>query len=670
MPLRERRYTPIRVIERPLPSWLAHLFAWLLLTALTVAHRRLDPTAGTPRTPASLDLVHVLYAMLAAWLTWAFTHVYVALARSRADRNEPSRIGPFTRWVLLAVLVAAVSTLVLQVDVARRSALLARSVGGPRTAWVVGIAFGIGAACVGKVHAQAALARRGKLFAAAGLVAGLVVAVASLSLSPTVYPGMRVAAHAAVATGLAWGLARLVEPRSSGDPTATVWRGRLPFWRSSRLSMAPHVAGAVALALTLTGGAIYETSALRWSLAREPGCAIAPLVLRARTRILPPPAASTRSSFPSGPPIAPTSPPLVVDRRPVVVFVTVDALRADVVQSRRHDAVLPSLARLRDTSVSFSNARTVAPSTLNTIDALFSGLLVSDLGHADESDLLDPSAYHGSVRVGDLLAAGGVDTTIVQSAGWLDPTLGFFGTTQHVTRPPIDRRAGIAHADDVATALIEALDRDPQGAQLVYTHFLDAHEPYDLAGDEGTPFERYLRELALIDAAIGRILEALDRPAWASRAVLIVSADHGESFGEHGAHSHATVVYEDAIRVPLFVRAPDLAPSVVAQPVTLLDVAPTLLDLFGLETPGGMRGLTLVGAARGGELPARLIPIESGIGLQAIVRPDGLKLIADTKASTFEAYDLMADPDELIDLVAAGRITPDARAELDAFFAR
>jgi arylsulfatase A-like enzyme len=118
------------------------------------------------------------------------------------------------------------------------------------------------------------------------------------------------------------------------------------------------------------------------------------------------------------------------------------------------------------------------------------------------------------------------------------------------------------------------------------------------------------------------------------------------------------------------VRAPGLDPSVVAHPVTLLDVAPTLLDLFGLETPGGMRGLTLVGAARGGALPARLIPIESGIGLQAIVRPDGLKLIADTKASTFEAYDLAADPDELVDLVAAGRIPPDARAELDAFFAR
>jgi hypothetical protein len=652
--------------RRALPSWLAHLVAWLLLTALTVGHRRLDPSAGTPRTPPALDVVHVVYATLAAWATWTFTRVHVALVTPRSEQPASAAFG---RWALLAAMHVVASYLLLHGDVARRSALLARSVGGPRGAWGVGIAFVIGAACVGYVHVQAAVARRGKVFAAASLVVGLVLAVASLSLSPTVYPGVRAASHAAIAAGITWGLAWLVEPQGTSAvdvrsrPGASLAR-RLRAW-------GPHAAGGVSLALVLFGGAIYETPALRWSLAREPGCALAPLALRARSLVAGGPSRKAGlTSVPSGPPVAPTMPPLVDDPRPVAVFVTIDALRADVVQSRRHDAQLPTLARLRDTSVSFSNARTVAPSTLNTIDALFTSRLVSDMGRIDESDLLDPSAYEGSVRLGDLLAKGGVDTTIVQSAGWLDPTLGFFGATHHVLRPPIDRRAGIARADDVATAMIAALDQEPSGAQLVYTHFLDAHEPYDLAGQDGTPYERYLRELSLVDAALGRIVEALDRPAWASRAVLIVSADHGESFGEHGAHSHATVVYEDAVRVPLLVRAPRLAPSVVAHPVTLLDVAPTLLDVFGLETPGSMRGLTLIGAARGGALPSRLIPIESGIGLQSIVRPDGIKLIADTKSGTFEAYDLSADPDELVDLVAAGRIAPVAREELDAFFAR
>ena len=102
----------------------------------------------------------------------------------------------------------------------------------------------------------------------------------------------------------------------------------------------------------------------------------------------------------------------------------------------------------------------------------------------------------------------------------------------------------------------------------------------------------------------------------------------------------------------------------------MLDLAPTILDLFGLSTPGAMRGITLVPALRGEPLPARSIPIESGLGVRALVLADGIKISLDPRTNVSEVYDLGADPGELDDLVVAGRAPPSARSALDAFFAR
>lgn len=133
----------------------------------------------------------------------------------------------------------------------------------------------------------------------------------------------------------------------------------------------------------------------------------------------------------------------------------------------------------------------------------------------------------------------------------------------------------------------------------------------------------------------------------AERTALIVSADHGEAFEEHGQRYHATSLYEEVLRVPLLIAVPGIPARTIDTPVTLVDVGPTILDLFGLSTPGTFMGESLVPLLRG-ETPALSRPIvaDAGRRMQAMVFADGVKAIRDLHLDTVEVYDLQRDPEE------------------------
>jgi len=128
---------------------------------------------------------------------------------------------------------------------------------------------------------------------------------------------------------------------------------------------------------------------------------------------------------------------------------------------------------------------------------------------------------------------------------------------------------------------------------------------------------RYAGEIAYFDASFGRLLEALD--ARGRPNVVLLTADHGESFGENGfylSHGHATT--PDQAHVPFVLRAPGLAPERRSEPVHHVDVAPTLLELAGLAPPEDARGVALGPLLRGGRpLPERLLFCDVGTDVSA-----------------------------------------------------
>jgi arylsulfatase A-like enzyme len=165
------------------------------------------------------------------------------------------------------------------------------------------------------------------------------------------------------------------------------------------------------------------------------------------------------------------------------------------------------------------------------------------------------------------------------------------------------------------------------------------------------PFVRYVANLATIDKQLGQIFAAVERLGLEDRTYFIVSSDHGEAFGEHDTFKHNTTLYEELVRVPLMIRGPKIKARAIETPVSVIDLGPTILDLFAQPIPGHMMGESLIGFLRG-KNPELTRPIGAeGRLKKSLLFPDGFKAIVDDREGTAEVFDLRADPDELINLL-------------------
>ena len=204
---------------------------------------------------------------------------------------------------------------------------------------------------------------------------------------------------------------------------------------------------------------------------------------------------------------------------------------------------------------------------------------------------------------------------------------------------------------------------------------------------------RYDQSIAQTDALLGDFLRSLSTTTLAHTAI-IITADHGEAFGAHGTLFHGFSVYRNETRVPLFVYIPSMPSREIDTPVSLLDLAPTILDLEGLPPESAFKGSSLVPLMRGEGRRTVVIQAENGypfflksdavkpgvrppatlqkaIGTsspaQEIISVDdwsgrigSYKLIA-AKSSTstavsFGFYDLNADPEELHDILHSVKV--------------
>jgi arylsulfatase A-like enzyme len=163
----------------------------------------------------------------------------------------------------------------------------------------------------------------------------------------------------------------------------------------------------------------------------------------------------------------------------------------------------------------------------------------------------------------------------------------------------------------------------------------------------------YDGNLAAADHELGRLRAMLEANGLLDRTVVIVSADHGEALGEHGFIGHAPQVYEEAVRIPLLVRFPKAAGLSGLRRsglVDLLDLGPTLLDVFGIGTHEAHEGRSLLPTAAGAPgKPAvfsRTMAERPVLGL----REGRYKFIHSLRDGASELYDLAADPGEQGDL--------------------
>lgn len=200
-----------------------------------------------------------------------------------------------------------------------------------------------------------------------------------------------------------------------------------------------------------------------------------------------------------------------------------------------------------------------------------------------------------------------------------------------------------------------------------YMYRLDEHgQAVTRIGEkiDATDFEEiegaYESEIAFLDRAIDRFFTSLESRGQLENTVVVVTSDHGEAFFEHNLLEHG-LLYDENLRVPLVVVAPGRVPAGVrvAEPVTAIDVVPTVLDLVGIRSDPGLAGRSLVEAMRGGRLapepsyafvPGNGLAIDDGAG-RKLIRRLGL---LNENFSRDELFDRRNDPEERNDLLPSG----------------
>jgi hypothetical protein len=402
--------------------------------------------------------------------------------------------------------------------------------------------------------------------------------------------------------------------------------------------------------IALGGLVVPPPDTVRCELFRQP-CAVAPWALAATVwrapslhapvSLPPSPWAKDRSK---DPPIPFTSPPLM-PRDAVVVLITIDALRADVVNPPTNDERFPTFAALKRDGVVFTHASSAGTQTPLSLSTMLSGLYFSQQRWEDYGTAGDRYPYPAKdtfPRVPELLSAHGVAT--VQEAGFvfLADDFGVMRGFREEHQFGATKSAAPAHI--LIGAMLERLEHADDGPLFLYTHLAEPHAPYRF-GPKGTDYEHYLSAIDEADAQVGRVLAYLERH-FADRWVLLVSADHGEAFGDHQTFEHAKSLYEELVHVPLLARSPRFKARTVDERVGLVDLGPTLLDLFQVPTPATFNGQSLVPILAGGTVTFTRPLLAEGRLRQAFTQQDGFKVIEDPRRKTVEAYDLAADPGE------------------------
>ncbi len=333
---------------------------------------------------------------------------------------------------------------------------------------------------------------------------------------------------------------------------------------------------------------------------------------------------------------------------PVVVLITVEALRADAVNSRAHDAEIPRLAWLRDHGASFERAVSPGSQTSVSLSTMFTGRYFSQLlwrRYGEGSSRFLYPAEDPSVRFPELLSAAGVDTRSYLGLKFLAARFGLARGFSHEHMAVAGRQH--ARAAELMGPLLARIDRIGKGHHFLYTHLMEPHAPYDRGvRQQGTDRARYISEVGEVDRWIQRLFVAMRRRL-GKRGYLIITADHGEAFGEHGTRFHTKTLYDELLRVPLIIWGPGIAARTFDEPVSLVDLGPTILQLFGLEVPPGHMGQSLLPLIEGGVAGLERPVFAEGRLRRALYSRDGLKLIEDTRRKLVEAYDLERDPDEL-----------------------
>ena len=339
--------------------------------------------------------------------------------------------------------------------------------------------------------------------------------------------------------------------------------------------------------------------------------------------------------------------PAADSTRPLhVLLIIVDSLRADMPWMGYDRPIAPWLTAFAQRSVTYTRAYSISSSTARSVGPLLVGRYPSEM---ERNGLFFSRWYPSNEFVSERLSAAGHHTAALLTHTYFTP--GATGMDQGFADYVVIPGKRVAAADEAskpARRTTERARKMMQGAAerltgdqrfFVYVHYIDPHAPYRPHHGRPTWGSRlrdlYDQEVHYTDEWIGNLVDWARAQPWGESLAVIVTADHGEGLGEHGQYKHGYELWEELTHVPLIVHVPGVTARRIDLPRSQIDLAPTVLELMGMERSGDLSGVSLVPEIRGGTSERRTVVLDlPGDDLQeqrrAIIESN-LKLIVSGK---------------------------------------
>ncbi|MBN2343220.1 MAG: sulfatase-like hydrolase/transferase [Deltaproteobacteria bacterium] len=424
--------------------------------------------------------------------------------------------------------------------------------------------------------------------------------------------------------------------------TLHLWRNAPKWWVTVTmliLFIAASTGGLLALSK------VRRTQNTRFVI-REKTATATDVVLAAK-RLIPPAEQFILDEEPTtAPDAAPESKPVQSLKRPgaSVLFVTVDAMRYDRIIPGKTDGPAPTINTLAENAVVFQRAYTALPHTSYAVASFLTGKYIKPLFDIPEVTA-DQETWADIMR-----------RFRYRTGGFFTRSVFFIDRAKF--KPLENKGYGFGYlkmeyrftAEQKVDQALEFLDKikDKNVPMFTWVHLFEAHEPYK---PECTRFgaedeQRYDCEIYTADHELKRLFAFVEE--YFPDTIIVVAADHGEEFGDHGGKYHGTTLYDEQARVPLVIRVPGVEHRMVDEPVNLVDILGTVLSIVDIPVPPRVRSNNLSGLIQGTDTEKKAA--FSQLHERRMVVYDNHKLIWDQASDLVRLYDLKNDPKETISI--------------------
>ena len=344
-----------------------------------------------------------------------------------------------------------------------------------------------------------------------------------------------------------------------------------------------------------------------------------------------------------------------------VLVISIDSLRSDTGPWGGYAReIAPVITKFEKEAVSYTRSYAISSYTAMSLGGFLAGRYPSELersgyffGNYPDSVLMFP----------ELLQKAGVRTLTAHAHFYFDQKAGFRqGFDVYKIVPDLtsdnttDKNVTSPKHEKLAEEILS--DKANTGKRFfAWFHFLDPHDQY--MPHEGVSYgkstrDKYDAEVTFTDQHVGKLLDFVAAQEWGKRTAVIITADHGDAFGEHKMYRHGFEVWDVLTHVPLMIRAPGVTPRRIETPRSAIDLAPTILEMLGAPAEPTFQGTSLVPELYGKTPEEREVivdlPRTSDNDRRRALVWGKHKLTAYGDDYGYDLFDLAADPGETKDI--------------------